>query len=70
MMPFPSPLRASRRYQGAGDVLPGFFVRHVAGSSLGLVNSIDGDCATVSDLSRPGHREIVPCAHLIRQVFD
>jgi hypothetical protein len=49
-----------------GDVLPGDFVRVISGSNLGLVESISGDFATCCDLSKPGHREILPVAILMR----
>jgi hypothetical protein len=54
--------------QGTGDVLPGDFVRLISGSRLGLVESISGDHALVSDLSRPGHKEILPSCILMRAV--
>lgn len=49
-----------------GDVLPGDFVRLITGSTLGLVESITGDHATVADLRKPGHREILPMSLLMR----
>jgi hypothetical protein len=51
-----------------GDALPGDFVRLISGSRLGLVESINGEFATVSDLARPGHKEIVPVSILMRVV--
>jgi hypothetical protein len=48
------------------DVLPGDFVRLITGSTLGLIESITNDHATVADLRKPGHREILPVSILMR----
>jgi hypothetical protein len=68
-MSYAARLRLRRAVHGTGDVLPGDFVRLVSGSGLGVVNSIDGDHAVVSDLRRPGHREILPACILMRVVL-
>lgn len=60
--------RILRAAHGCGDVLPGDFVRLISGHGLGIVNSISGDCALVSDLARPGHRDVLPIALLMRAV--
>lgn len=51
-----------------GDALPGEFVRLISGSHLGIIESITGDHALVCDLSRPGHKEILPLCILMRAV--
>jgi hypothetical protein len=59
-------LRLSLARENGGDVVCGDFVRLISGSNLGLVESISGDFATCCDLSKPGHREILPVAILMR----
>jgi hypothetical protein len=68
-MGYAARIRLHMAAHGAGDVLPGDFVRLVSGSGLGVVNSIEGDHAVVSDLRRPGHREILPARILMRVVL-
>jgi hypothetical protein len=70
LMGYAARLRVIRAAHGTSDVLPGDFVRLVAGSRLGLVESISGDHAVVSDLGRPGHKEILPCCILKRAVTE
>lgn len=51
---------------GAGDVLPGDFVRCIGRRGVGLIESITNDTALVSDLSSPGHKHLLPCKWLVR----
>jgi hypothetical protein len=67
-MSYRARLKLSTAAHGLGDVLPGDFVRLIGGSTLGLVESINGDHATVADLRKPGHREILPVSLLTRAV--
>lgn len=67
-MSYRARLNLIRARDRGGDVVIGDFVCLISGSTLGLVESIDGDHATCLDLTRPGHKEILPVSILMRAV--